>query len=99
MAALHGRINDLDSHLQVPISRWDEVFGPATARFGAQFEGIALFDPTHEPELNEESVWHTKGAAAPGAWTPEGRMAAMDVMGIERQLIFPQVVRPNANAA
>ena len=92
MAAQHGRINDLDSHLQVPISRWDEVFGPATARFGAQFKGIALFDPTHEPELNEESVWHTTGAAAPGAWTPEGRMAAMDVMGIERQLIFPQVV-------
>ena len=89
---VHGRINDLDSHLQVPISRWGEVFGDATARFGERFAGIALFDATDEPELTVESVWRTKGTAAPGASTPEGRLAAMDVMGIERQLIFPQVV-------
>ena len=104
--AVHGRINDLDSHLQVPISRWGEVFGDATARFGERFAGIALFDATDEPELTAESVWNTKGTAAPGASTPEGRLAAMDVMGIERQLIFPQVVlampawsdHPNAGA-
>ena len=90
--AVHGRINDLDSHLQVPISRWGEVFGDATARFGEQFAGIALFDATDEPDLTTESVWATKGTAAPGASTPEGRLAAMDVMGIERQMIFPQVV-------
>jgi predicted TIM-barrel fold metal-dependent hydrolase len=89
---VHGRINDLDSHLQVPISRWAEVFGDATMRFGEQFSGIALFDATDEPELSVESVWTTKGTAAPGAATPEGRLAAMDVMGIDRQLIFPQVV-------
>lgn len=92
LATVHGRINDLDSHLQVPISRWGEVFGNATARFGEQFAGIPLFDATDEPELTAESVWTTKGTAAPGASTPEGRLAAMDVMGIERQLIFPQVV-------
>ena len=92
LPAIHGRINDLDSHLQVPISRWGEVFGEATARFGERFAGVSLFDATDEPELTTESVWKTKGAAAPGASTPEGRLAAMDVMGIERQLIFPQVV-------
>jgi predicted TIM-barrel fold metal-dependent hydrolase len=92
LAAVHGRINDLDSHLQVPISRWGEVFGDATARFGERFAGIPLFDATDEPDLTAESVWQTKGTAAPGASTPEGRLAAMDVMGIERQLIFPQVV-------
>ena len=84
--AIHGRINDLDSHLQVPISRWGEVFGDATARFGERFSGISLFDATDEPELTTESVWKTKGTAAPGASTPEGRLAAMDVMGIQRQL-------------
>lgn len=106
LEAVHGRINDLDSHLQVPISRWAEVFGDATARFGERFAGIPLFDATDEPELTAESVWTTKGTAAPGASTPEGRLAAMDVMGIERQLIFPQVVlaqpawsaHPNAGA-
>lgn len=106
LPAVHGRINDLDSHLQVPISRWGEVFGEVTARFGERFAGIDLFDATDEPELDAESVWTTKGTAAPGASTPEGRLAAMDVMGIERQLIFPQVVlampawsdHPNAGA-
>jgi len=92
IGALHGRINDLDSHLQVPVSRWGEVFGEATARFGQQFAGIPLFDATEEPPLTTETVWRTKGTSAPGASTPEGRLAAMDVMGIERQLIFPQVV-------
>ena len=90
--AVHGRINDLDSHLQVPISRWAEVFGDATARFGERFAHIPFFDDTDEPELTTESVWTTKSTAAPGACTPEGRLAALDVMGIERQLIFPQVI-------
>ena len=92
VAAVHGRINDLDSHLQVPISRWAEVFGDATARFGERFAHIAYFDDTDEPELTTESVWTTKSTAAPGACTPEGRLAALDMMGIERQLIFPQVI-------
>jgi len=92
LSSVHGRILDLDSHLQVPISRWGEVFGDATARFGTRFAGIPLFDATDEPDLTTNSVWNTKGTAAPGASTPEGRLAAMDVMGIDRQLIFPQVV-------
>lgn len=89
---VHGRINDLDSHLQVPVSKWAEVFGEATARFGTQFAGHPFFDETNEPERTAESVWKTKGSAAPGSSTPMGRLATMDVMGIDRQLIFPQVV-------
>jgi predicted TIM-barrel fold metal-dependent hydrolase len=89
---VHGRINDLDSHLQVPASRWGEVFGEATARLGEPFVGNQFFDQTDEPERTTESVWRTKGAAAPGSSTPEGRLATMDLMGIERQLIFPQIV-------
>lgn len=90
--SVHGRINDLDSHLQVPASRWGDVFGDATARLGAQWIGNPFFDETREAERTVESVWRTKGTAAPGAWTPEGRLATMDLMGIDRQLIFPQVV-------
>jgi hypothetical protein len=66
LPAVHGRINDLDSHLQVPISRWAEVFGDATAGFGERFAGIPLFDATDEPELTTESVWTTTGTSAPG---------------------------------
>ena len=72
---IHGRILDLDSHLQVPISRWGEVFGEATSRFGKRFAGIPLFDATDEPDLTTESVWNTKGTAAPGASNPESRLA------------------------
>jgi predicted TIM-barrel fold metal-dependent hydrolase len=92
LTAVHGRINDLDSHLQVPASQWGEVFGEATARLAEQFLGNPFFDDTNEPERTVESVWKKKGSAAPGASTPEGRLATMDLMGIERQLIFPQVV-------
>ncbi len=90
--AVHGRIIDLDAHLQVPASRWEEVFGHSTAQFGKQFIGNPFFDDVTEPELSVETAWNKKGSAAPGATTPEGRLATMDIMGIERQLIFPQVV-------
>jgi predicted TIM-barrel fold metal-dependent hydrolase len=90
--AVHGRINDLDSHLQVAASKWGEVFGEATAQLARPFLGNVFFDDTKEPERTAETVWKTKGTGAPGAATPEGRLATMDVMGIERQLIFPQIV-------
>lgn len=90
--AVHGRINDLDSHLQVPASKWGEVFGEATAALATPFLGNPFFDDCDEPASSLESVWTKKGSAAPGASTPEGRLATMDLMGIERQLIFPQVL-------
>jgi predicted TIM-barrel fold metal-dependent hydrolase len=92
LSAVHGRINDLDSHLQVAVSQWGEVFGEASARVGSPFIGNQFFDETDEPERTPESIWKTKGTGAPGASTPEGRLATMDLMGIERQLIFPQIV-------
>lgn len=106
LPGIHGRIIDLDSHLQVAVSQWGEVFGEATARFGAQFIGHKFFDDTNQPERTAETVWKKKGTGAPGSSTPEGRLATMDVMGIDRQLIFPQVVmalpawssHPNASA-
>ena len=52
--AVHGRINDLDSHLQVPISRWAEVFGDATARFGERFAHIPFFDDTDDPDDTDD---------------------------------------------
>jgi len=106
LATVHGRINDLDSHLQVAVSKWGEVFGEHTARVGAMFIGNKFFDDTEEPARDLTSIWQKKGSAAPGASTVEGRLATMDMMGIDRQLIFPQVVlaipawsdAPNAGA-
>ena len=59
--AVHGRINDLDSHLQVPVSRWRDVFGEATARFGERFAGVPFFDETDEPERTTKSVLSNTG--------------------------------------
>ncbi len=106
LAEVHGRINDLDSHLQVAVSKWGDVFGEHTARVGAMFIGNKFFDDTDEPPRDLTSIWQKKGSAAPGASTVEGRLATMDMMGIDRQLIFPQVVlaipawsdAPNAGA-
>jgi hypothetical protein len=92
LSPVHGRINDLDSHLQVAVSQWGEVFGEQTARMGEMFIGNKFFDDTDEPARDAKSIWHKKGSAAPGASTVEGRLATMDMMGIDRQLIFPQVV-------
>lgn len=89
---LHGRINDLDSHLQIPASRWGQVFGEIGARLGERFTGLPFFDDTDVAPLDRTSVWTTKGTSAPGAATPAGRLAALEVMGIDRQLVFPQVV-------
>ena len=45
-----------------------------------------------EVEATEENIWTVKGCDAPGASTLETRLEVMDMMGIERQLVFPQAV-------
>ena len=45
-----------------------------------------------EVDATEENIWTVKGAAAPGASTLETRLKVMDMMGIDRQLVFPQAV-------
>lgn len=96
LARLQGRINDLDSHLMVPARRYPEVIGAAgeeLARRFANSPAAPFFDPPEgEVELSQESVWNVKGVRAPGAGTVEGRLRALDVMGIDRQLVFPQVL-------
>lgn len=93
---LRGRINDLDSHLMVPARRFEEVFGTAGAQAAKGIQADPrlkeFFDPDDEDERTPTSVWHTKGVRAPGAGTAEGRLETLDVMGVDRQLIFPQVM-------
>lgn len=93
---LRGRINDVDSHLLIPASQYPEVLGSAGEELAKQFgagtaAGFFFFDAPHEAELTPENVWRVKGVRAPGASTPAGRLAALDLMGIDRQLVFPDV--------
>ncbi len=59
---------------------------------GERFTGLPFFDDTDVPPLDRTSVWTTKGTSAPGAAMPAERLAALEVMGIDRQLVLPQVV-------
>lgn len=42
IARLHGRINDLDSHLQIPASMWGEWFGEVGAELGEAVLGPSV---------------------------------------------------------
>lgn len=59
---------------------------------GKRFSGLPFFDDTDVPDLSEETAWKTRGTNAPGAATPSTRLDTLEVMGIDRPLIFPQVI-------
>jgi len=95
MAQLRGRLRDLDSHLLVPPEHLRESIGP----LGGLAGGVLRRAPAlrgvleaGEQDAGPDSVWKTKGFAAPGAFDLERRVAALDVMGIERQLVLPAVM-------
>jgi predicted TIM-barrel fold metal-dependent hydrolase len=110
LESLHGRIGDVDSHEQIPVSRYAEVFGERGQRFldsslfkalGAHLvegagEDAAMMDfATDAPGITElttitpETVWSTRGNAAPSAGNMDLRVPVLDVMGIRRALVFP----------
>lgn len=87
---------DLDAHLMIPARRMPDVLGEPGERLAAMVAAnpvlTAFFDPEQEHPLEDATIWHQKGAAAPGAFDPHTRLRALDVQGISRQLVFPQVI-------
>jgi predicted TIM-barrel fold metal-dependent hydrolase len=70
---------------------WGEHFGP-TGEFMAGFH-MRIMDgeqalPDHM-EITPDTVWQVRGPAAPSAIDMSRREAVIDMMGIDRQLIFP----------
>ena len=93
LQAYEGRINDLDSHLMVPVDRYPEILGSPGDKLFEMLGNIDFFRAEGgEAEMTRENVWNVKGTTAPGAGTPEGRLEALDLMGVRKQLVFPQVV-------
>lgn len=90
---------DADSHEMIPSNLWTDYFGPAAQEIAdRKFERFAnsadnsVFRPdvTGDNEaITPESVWTIKGPGAPSAIDLSRRCEAMDVMGIDRQLVFP----------
>lgn len=100
MSRFHGRLNDLDSHIQ-PSPRTYEI---AAGEVGKHFTNmlhqmmeslpeeeakkITLLTAEESSRFTDETVWQLKGSIAPGAFSPEGRLKTLDHMGVNRALIF-----------
>jgi predicted TIM-barrel fold metal-dependent hydrolase len=101
MSSLLDRAIDVDSHEMIPCHMWEEWFGDDVAPVIAMLQAsprstdnglntIARPDViADDAEITDSSVWHAKGAAAPGAIDMGRRVEAMDAMGVTRSLVFP----------
>jgi predicted TIM-barrel fold metal-dependent hydrolase len=93
------RVLDVDSHEMAPTHFWGARFGPAAGEIAdllSEFLKAQRTSQIYVPSLTSdsapitpESVWFTKGPAAPGAVDFQRRIEVMDQMGIGRQLVFP----------
>jgi predicted TIM-barrel fold metal-dependent hydrolase len=89
---------DVDSHEMAPTHVWGEMFGENSSRFADAAMGMLskLGDNSvvypgirDDAEINAHSVWNAKGPTAPGAFDFQRRIEVLDVMGTQRQLVFP----------
>ena len=100
VAPFAGRIVDADSHEQMPMQLWIEAFGEVvrpwtelalkrTPRKNNPNEANLPDYVGDVAELTQENVWATKGPGAPGAANMSRRTEVMDLMSIDRQLVYP----------
>ena len=94
--SLHGRLLDVCAFEQAPPATFADTYGERGKRFfdanAAVFEPFAAHFavPDDVPtELTPELLWTAKELAVPTAADLARRVEALDVMGIERQLVFP----------
>jgi predicted TIM-barrel fold metal-dependent hydrolase len=97
--ALLDATYDVDTHEMVPAQLWGDVFGDVAGRIAELmtpfFERIGInqfyapdFPGDIEP-MNYDNVWNVRGATAPSAVDlSHRRLAAMDIMGTRRSLVF-----------
>jgi len=96
----HGRLVDLDTHLQPSPDNYEIAAGEVGRHFknmhyqmlenatGDEAQKLAALGGEEALEHNDETVWHLKGSHAAGSFTPEGRLKTLDHMGAERAFIF-----------
>jgi hypothetical protein len=95
-----GRMNDLDTHIQPSPLTYEIAAGELGRQFGNMYKDLLAKLPPEEAakiaarstdevnEYNDETVWKIKGSAAPGSFTPEGRIKTLDYMGVNRSMII-----------
>lgn len=104
LSSIHGRIVDVDAHEMLPTKLWVDEFGDIAADLAHTYEQWEYanddnpnnqFIPNFvadDVEITPETVWNHKGPRAPGAVDMERRLAVLDTMGVDRQLLFPSSV-------
>src|SRR6266852_3451713 len=92
------RALDVDSHEMVPVDLRESIFGHTALN-----DVIATLAHKHvnnpnatkavvtgdDTPINHDTVWNLKGASAPSAIDLDRRPDVLELMGIERQLVFP----------
>lgn len=96
---LLDRTMDVDGHEFAPPHLWGGLFGPTAARLAkvcGPFIDMMGEGYIAKPDLagddlpmTLDNVWTVRNTGAPGAFDMHRRLAAMDLMGVKRQLIFP----------
>lgn len=90
-----GRFLDTDGHFYVLPEVYDEMYGDL---MGAEGGGSTMaylrkFQSTDEHRAakarNRELLWETKGLSALGATDAAERVEALDALGVQTQLVFP----------
>jgi predicted TIM-barrel fold metal-dependent hydrolase len=92
-----GHISDIDSHEMMPAQVWVEVFGEVARPIAdvIMSQPATYANSANRPdfvgdieELKPETLWSAKGSTSPGAVDMDRRESVMDLMGIDRQLMF-----------
>lgn len=94
--------HDVDAHEMIPSHLLEDVLGQPGRIMGKVFESADKLrpDPTatnmHQTdikgdlkEIDPEDIWKIKGPSAPSAIDLSRRVEVLDVMGIDKQLVFP----------
>ena len=92
--SLHGRMLDCDGHLYMEPDVMADIVGAAGASWIIDY--LRRFVGSEQDQSlrarARDDVWTVKGISATGSADVDGRLAAMDAMGVHRQLMFPNTV-------
>ena len=91
---IEGRMLDCDGHLYMEPDVMAEIVGAAGASWIIDY--LRRFVGSEQDQAlrarARDDVWAVKGISAWGSSDVEGRVAALETMGVRRQLVFPNTV-------
>lgn len=89
----HGQLVDCDTHLYVEPGQFEAAFGADFARRFKTIHDLAFGrrDVTQRARLDvsESNVWEVKHWDCAGSYDITERLRALEIMGIDRQILFP----------